>query len=69
MTAQRKPPAPLVPISHSVDSAAQAIGVSPSTVWKLIADHELPTFKLGHRTLIHRDDLEAFIQARRQAVA
>jgi excisionase family DNA binding protein len=49
------------PISYSAEGAAKAIGVSKTTIWRLIASGELTTFKIGHRTLIHHDVLEAFI--------
>lgn len=49
------------PMSYSVKGAAEAIGVSVATVWRRIALHEIPTFKLGARTLIRADALQSFI--------
>jgi len=51
----------MAPISYSAEGAAKAIGVSKTTIWRLIAAGDLTTFKIGHRTLIHHDVLEAFI--------
>lgn len=53
-------------ISYSVIGAAKAIGISKTTIWRLVAAGDLPTFKLGHRTLIHADDLKALINRQRQ---
>lgn len=50
-------------LAYSVTEAAAAIGVSRSTVWKLVAEKRLPTVKLGHRTLIRRQDLESLLAA------
>lgn len=48
-------------LSYSVDGAAKALGVSKATVWRKIAEAELETFKLGARTLIPADSLQAFV--------
>lgn len=50
-------------IAYSVPEAAKAIGVSKSTVWKLIAEGKLTPTKLGHRTLIRREALETLLAA------
>jgi excisionase family DNA binding protein len=42
----------------SVNEAAQALGISRPTIYRLIGRGELPMFKLGSRTLILRRDLE-----------
>lgn len=55
------------PISYSVQGAAAAIGISKTTVWRLIAEGEIKTFKLGCRTLIRGDILRAFIDSRSAA--
>jgi excisionase family DNA binding protein len=55
------------PLSYSVQGAAAAIGISKTTVWRLIADGEITTFKLGCRTLIRGDTLRAFIDSRSKA--
>lgn len=48
-------------ISYDVPGAAAAIGVSKTTIWRLIAAGELETFKLGARTLIRADVLQALV--------
>ena len=39
------------------------LGISRSTVYKMIADGRLPARKLGAATIIRRCDLEAFLDA------
>ena len=51
------------PLAYSIASAAKVVDVSPRTVWRLIKDRELATFKLGARTLIRADVLRAFIDS------
>lgn len=53
------------PLSYGVDGAAKAIGISARGVWRLIHDGELPTFKLGARTLILTEDLQALLHRRK----
>ena len=52
----------LQPLAYSVPGAAQALGVSKATVWRLVAAGELRTFKLGARTLIAAGDLLSLIE-------
>lgn len=47
----------LVPIPE----AAEALGVSVSTVWRLIRDGELRTVSVRSRTLISASEILAFI--------
>ena len=47
----------------AVAAIADKMGVTPSTVRGWLRNNRLPYFKLGKRVLIHRDDLDAFIQA------
>lgn len=58
-----------VPVSYSIPGAAAALGVGKSTVWRMIADGQLETFKLGHRTLILRTTLLQLVErlSRQQA--
>lgn len=55
------------PISYSIPGAAQALGVSKSTIWRLVADGQLATFKLGARTLILRDALLRLVEQKTAA--
>lgn len=55
------------PLAYSVNDAAHAIGVSKATLWRRIAAGDLTTFKLGARTLIRADVLQAFVDRFSQA--
>lgn len=48
-------------MAFSVNEAAFALHCSPNTVWKMIHDGELNSFKLGRRRLISASHLEVFI--------
>jgi excisionase family DNA binding protein len=50
-----------VPFSYRVDDAAQLVGVSKTTVWRLIQEGRLPARKLDGSTIIRHEDLTAFI--------
>ncbi|HEY3401535.1 MAG TPA: helix-turn-helix domain-containing protein [Geothrix sp.] len=63
-----QPPAPApAPAPHSrqmaysVPEAALALGVSKSSVWKLIKEGDLPAVKLGRRTLISAEALQTLL--------
>ena len=47
----------------SVTEAAEALGLSRPTVYKLIHRDDFPVIKVGTRTLISRRGLEAWIAA------
>jgi excisionase family DNA binding protein len=42
---------------HSVPHAAQLLDIGVSTVWKLIADGELPTVRIGRSRRIPHESL------------
>lgn len=42
----------------SVNEAASALGMSASTIWKLIALGRIPVVRLGRRTLIKVEELQ-----------
>ena len=48
-------------IAFSVDEAAESLGVSANTVWKLIRDGVLRKVKVGRRTLIPATSLEELV--------
>lgn len=48
-------------LAYSPADAAENLGVSQRTIWRLIGSGEIGTFKLGSRTLIPADDLRALI--------
>lgn len=48
-------------LSYNVPEAAAAIGVSKTTIYKMVNEGDLKTFKWAGRTLIRRDVLQAAI--------
>jgi excisionase family DNA binding protein len=48
-------------MAYSVPEAALALGVSKSSVWKLIKEGDLPAVKLGRRTLISAEALQTLL--------
>jgi excisionase family DNA binding protein len=44
----------------SVGEAAERLGISERSVFRLLESGELPARKIGRRTLIRADDLERF---------
>lgn len=58
----RMPDPPRV-LAYGVADAAKAVSVSESTIWRMIRDGELRTFKLRGRTLILHEVLAAYVTA------
>jgi excisionase family DNA binding protein len=54
-------------LALSIPDAAKAAGISRSKLYELIEDKELRSLKIGGRRLIMRSDLEAFLEAAREA--
>lgn len=54
-------------IALTISEAAKATGISRSHVYKLLSEGALTRRKIGKRTLILREDLEAFMRARPSA--
>ena len=52
-------------IALSVLEVADALSIGRTMAWKLVNDGMLPSFRLGRRVLVHRDDVEAFVAQRR----
>ncbi len=50
------------PYAMSPADAARWIGVSRSTIYRLIQSGEIPTVKVGRRTILPTHHLEAFIE-------
>ena len=48
-------------LAYNVNEAAAALGVSRRTVYELVSKGDLSLFKLGGRSLIRRDTLQAYI--------
>jgi excisionase family DNA binding protein len=40
------------PLFITVEEAAKQIGISRNLAWKMVADHRLPSIKLGTRRLV-----------------
>ena len=54
---------------YSVDEAAQQLSIGRTFAFKLIADGDLGSIKIGHRRLVARTDLEAFVSKLRSEAA
>lgn len=53
----------------SLDDVAKVLGISESSVYRLVRGGELPRVKVGNRTLFAQDDVRTFIASRREAAA
>lgn len=53
----------ITPAALSVTQAAQYLGVSRASLYRLLNSGELRTTKLGGRTLIRRVDADALLEA------
>ena len=51
------------PLAYSVAATAAASGISASSIKRLIREGRLPIRKIGRRTIILRDDLEALLRS------
>lgn len=49
-------------LTFRIDEVATMLGISRTTVFKLMADGELPRVKVGSRTLIRAADVDALLQ-------
>jgi len=56
-------------LTYGIKQAAEATCISKSRLYEAIRDEGLKTFKLGGRTLIAAEDLEAWLDKYKQAVA
>lgn len=57
----------MTPLAYRVPDAARAVGLSETQMWELIRDKRIAAIKLvGRRTLIERDELEAFLARERK---
>ncbi len=54
---------------YSVEQAAELLSIGRTLAYQLIGEGQLPSIKIGHRRLVARVDLEAFVMACREAVA
>ena len=51
----------------SVDEAADLLSIGRTKAFQLISEGRLGSLKVGHRRLVPRQDLEAFVLANREA--
>jgi excisionase family DNA binding protein len=54
-------------LAYSVPDAAKELSVSKETVWRLVKRGELRTLKIGHRTIIRRAEIVAYLDRLEQA--
>jgi len=52
---------PLSRLSYGINQACETVGVGRSFIYQEIAKGRLPTFKVGSRTLIAAEDLNAWL--------
>lgn len=57
------------PITHCITGAGKRLGVSRSTMYKLLSSGELKGFNLGDRVLIPESELQRFVAAKMEAAA
>lgn len=50
---------------YSVDDLARMLSICNATVYKLIAQHELPAHKVGRRYVVTAHAFEAWLQSKR----
>lgn len=55
------------PLAHTVPAACQRLGISRTTIYELLKQREIRSFKVGNRTLIPDSDLRAFVAKRLEA--
>ncbi|SEF41020.1 DNA binding domain-containing protein, excisionase family [Methylobacterium sp. 190mf] len=53
--------APPMKLAYSVNEACQALSLSRTTVYEMIADKRLRSFKVGVKTLIPADSLQRLV--------
>lgn len=58
---QRRPMAP-TPLAHRIPEAASMLGVSKSTIWRMVAAGTLEARKIGAATVIPHAVLEAYFE-------
>ena len=57
------------PFAYRIPEAAKFSGTSRSTIYRLIADRQITPLKVRGRTLILREDLEAYVRSLREVAA
>lgn len=49
-------------LAYSVAETAEVLGIGRTMVFELIRTKRLPSMKIGHRRLVARADVEAFVE-------
>ncbi len=57
------------PLAMSLNDAARWIGVSRSTIYRLVAKGEIPKIKIGRRTVVLSSHLTEFLLGQEQATS
>jgi excisionase family DNA binding protein len=52
-------------IAYTVKHAAELVDLCERTMWQLVMDREVPSFKVGRARRIARTDLIAYVERRR----
>lgn len=55
------------PITLNPEDAAKLVGVSRSTLFNLLREGKLRSFKIGRRRLVSRHELERFVKEQERA--
>ena len=65
MTPERSaaPAQPADKLAYTLKEASHALGLSRSTLYKLIGEGRIPTIRAGRRRLIEKNALDAFLHA------
>jgi excisionase family DNA binding protein len=50
-------------VAISITEAAEALSISPRTIWSLLSDGKLTGVRVGRRRLVSADSVRAFAQA------
>lgn len=53
------------PLAISINDAAKALGLGRTSIYSLIGDGQLETFKLGRRTLVKMASIRRLVDAQR----
>ncbi|MGD9967469.1 MAG: helix-turn-helix domain-containing protein [Hyphomonadaceae bacterium] len=54
---------PSAKLAYGIKEAATALGVSKTTIWRAMKEGKLPAVKVGNRTLIKTEALQAWFSA------
>ncbi len=49
-------------LAMSVEEVAKSIGVSTTTIYKLVKEGKIPHKKIGGRIVFHRNSIESWLQ-------